>query len=72
MTATCVNTAATARPAHCISLVAWVMHAWHTNRQRRILANLDDRRLDDLGLSYREAHHEATRPFWDVPAYWLK
>ena len=72
MTATCVNTAATARPTRGFPLITWLVHAWNANRQRRVLANLDDRRLEDLGLTYREARHEASRPFWDVPAYWLK
>lgn len=39
-------------------------------RQRRALANLDDDRLADIGLSRTEAEAEASRPIWDVPAHW--
>jgi uncharacterized protein YjiS (DUF1127 family) len=41
-------------------------------RQRRDLAQLDDARLEDLGLSRREALREAQRPIWDVPSNWKK
>ena len=37
-------------------------------RQRRDLARLDDRALDDLGLTRDEANREARRWFWDTPA----
>ena len=40
------------------------------HRQRRQLLQLDDRRLDDIGLDRTAAQREATRPFWDGPAYW--
>lgn len=39
-------------------------------RQRRALAKLDSRSLQDMGLSPREAAKEARRPLWDVPAGW--
>ncbi len=35
--------------------------------QRRALANLDDARLKDLGISPQAATIEAARPFWDLP-----
>jgi uncharacterized protein YjiS (DUF1127 family) len=35
--------------------------------QRRALANLDDARLKDLGISPQAAAIEAARPFWDLP-----
>lgn len=35
--------------------------------QRRALANLDDARLKDLGISPQDAAIEAARPFWDLP-----
>ncbi len=41
-------------------------------RQRRHLGTLDDTRLDDLGLSYKEARREACRPVWNVPGHWLR
>ena len=33
---------------------------------RRILAEMDDRLLADIGVSRSEAIVEANRPFWDV------
>lgn len=41
-------------------------------RQRRALAQMEDARLDDIGLSRAEALHEAGRPIWDVPAHWQR
>jgi len=34
------------------------------SRQRRALANLDDRLLDDVGISRTEARREIAKPFW--------
>ncbi|MBT3930070.1 MAG: DUF1127 domain-containing protein [Rhodospirillaceae bacterium] len=34
------------------------------SRQRRVLARLDDRLLDDIGQSRADAHAEAAKPFW--------
>ena len=39
-------------------------------RQRRALAQLDDRALADIGVTRNEAMAEASRPVWDVPATW--
>ncbi|SEQ45094.1 Uncharacterized conserved protein YjiS, DUF1127 family [Thalassovita taeanensis] len=39
-------------------------------RQRSALAEMDDARLADIGLSYRQALREARRPLWDVPHNW--
>jgi uncharacterized protein YjiS (DUF1127 family) len=39
-------------------------------RSRRALAQLDARALEDIGVTAKEAHDEATRPVWDVPATW--
>jgi uncharacterized protein YjiS (DUF1127 family) len=41
-------------------------------RQRRALASLDDARLDDIGLTRRDALREAQKPIWDVPRHWLR
>lgn len=35
-------------------------------RQRRALAALDDRLLDDVGLSRRQAEAEVRKGFWEV------
>ena len=34
------------------------------SRQRRALADLDDRLLSDVGISRYDAVHEASKPFW--------
>lgn len=53
-------------------LFALAALAFDTWRQRQVLAKLDDDRLADLGLSYRQARTEAHRPIWDVPAIWRR
>ena len=42
------------------------------HRQRKLLAKLDDRTLQDIGISRSEALAEAKRPVWDVPPTWLR
>ena len=64
---TCTNTP-TVKTS--FSPIAWLVHAWETHRERRALARLDAARLEDIGLNYRDAQHEANRPVWDVPAHW--
>lgn len=41
-------------------------------QQRRALATMDDRQLQDIGVSRTDALAEAARPVWDVPAHWTK
>ena len=36
-------------------------------QERRLLANLDDRLLNDIGITRAEANFEAARPSSDVP-----
>ena len=40
------------------------------HRQRRELAQLDDRALADIGLDRDTAQAEARRPVWDIPSHW--
>jgi uncharacterized protein YjiS (DUF1127 family) len=41
------------------------IYMWRNRaRQRRHLAELDDRLLRDIGLSRVEVEHEISRPFW--------
>lgn len=54
------------------SVLAWIRGAIATRAERRRLAELDDSRLADLGLNYRQARREARKPVWDVPSHWLK
>ncbi|WP_299659463.1 DUF1127 domain-containing protein [uncultured Ruegeria sp.] len=41
-------------------------------RQRRALARLDDRALEDIGITRSEACAESARPIWDAPDSWCK
>ncbi|MDP2083961.1 MAG: DUF1127 domain-containing protein [Gemmobacter sp.] len=52
-------------------LMSRVLAAIALSAQRRRLADLDDARLDDLGLTRAQARSEAARAPWDVPANWL-
>ena len=42
------------------TIVHWVSRA----RTRAALAKLDTAALDDIGVSFRDAHKEAGKPFW--------
>ncbi len=53
-------------------LFARVAAAFAAMRSRRHLAQLDQDRLDDLGISAASAQSEANRLIWDVPAHWIK
>lgn len=50
--------------AAALRLVAWGARCLERARQRRLLAELDDRRLRDLGLSRADVAREAAKPFW--------
>jgi uncharacterized protein YjiS (DUF1127 family) len=45
---------------HLEKRLSWVVRS----RQRRALAELDKRFLDDIGVSPDEARREAAKPFW--------
>jgi uncharacterized protein YjiS (DUF1127 family) len=45
-------------------LLAWFAACAERRRQRRVLADLEDRLLDDIGRTRAEAQAEARRPFW--------
>jgi len=48
-------------PAISLKKVAiWARRA----RTRAALAKLDNAALEDIGISYRAARHEANKPFW--------
>ena len=44
--------------------IAWVLSAWARWRERRLLEELDDRMLRDMGISRSQARFEANKPFW--------
>ena len=39
--------------------------AWRKHRTRRLLTQMDDRMLSDLGISRAQASFEASRSMWD-------
>jgi uncharacterized protein YjiS (DUF1127 family) len=41
--------------------------ALDVRRERRMLLNMDDHALKDIGFSRSEAYAEARRPLWDIP-----
>ncbi|MGR3496857.1 DUF1127 domain-containing protein [Citreimonas sp.] len=45
-----------------LTVLRWIA----VSRQRRDLAGLDARALNDIGITPGEAHREAARPFWDL------
>lgn len=45
-------------------LRSFFARTWRNYVTRRQLAELDDRMLQDLGISRAQAHFEATRPIW--------
>jgi uncharacterized protein YjiS (DUF1127 family) len=45
-------------------LAAWIRAAADRWRQRRALAEIDDRMLRDMGISRSQAMAEAAKPFW--------
>lgn len=49
-----------------------VMDRLALRQQRRALARLDDRLLDDIGIDHDAARAEAARPVWDAPAHWFR
>ena len=67
MTLTATNRDCTpARP----SLLATLTHMHAVWRQRQALKKLDDRALNDIGVSRAQASIEADRPIWDAPETW--
>ena len=54
------------------SLLSRFTQARTVARQRKVLANLEDHILDDIGISRAQATREAARPAWDVPSHWMK
>jgi uncharacterized protein YjiS (DUF1127 family) len=43
---------------------AWLHLCWQRRRQRRVLSELNDYLLDDLGLTADQVREEARRPPW--------
>lgn len=49
-----------------------IKRAFSLMRQRRHLARLDDRALEDIGVTRSEADAEVRRRIWDAPQFWQK
>lgn len=49
--------------------VAFVRVAMAVARERRMLMELDDRMLKDIGIGRSEAFYEGSKPFADVPGH---
>ena len=65
---------ATARPTLArfsspAAIGAYLARLWLSNRERRQLAELDDRLLRDIGLDPAAAAAESERPFWELSAH---
>lgn len=71
--ATCTNTPHAQSPSRKrgFSVLSWIGHALQTRRERKVLANMNTAQLNDIGLTPSQAHREAQKPIWDVPAHWL-
>jgi len=72
MTMTTCNTPALTVTKQRPSVFTVIAQIIATQSQRRALRGLDRDALNDLGLTYADAKHEADRPFWDVPATWRR
>ncbi|HSF94858.1 MAG TPA: DUF1127 domain-containing protein [Thermohalobaculum sp.] len=46
-----------------LPLAQWI----RVSRERRRLAGLSERQLNDIGIDAATAAQEAARPFWDLP-----
>lgn len=64
----CSSCCPTARP----SLSARIGHHLAVWRQRRQLASLDARALDDIGVTREQAETEARRGLWSAPDHWSR
>lgn len=53
-------------------LWARISNMFAVRRQRRMLLELEDHILNDIGVTRRDAAFEAEKPIWDAPAYWSK
>ena len=54
------------------SLLAAIPRAIALRQQRNRLAALDERMLNDIGVTPRMAEDEAARPVWDAPQHWRR
>lgn len=55
-----------AKRRHRAPLRVVLAEAWRRWRTRRMIAELDQRMLNDIGASWSDAREEANKPFWRV------
>lgn len=56
------------QPSNWLNSAASMLRRWlELSRQRRVLAQLDERMLRDIGIDRLDAVRESRRPFWDDP-----
>ena len=55
-----------ARPPMRPSVMQWMRTVIRTAQTRRLLAEMDDRMLSDIGVTHSQAQAEASRPAWDT------
>jgi len=48
-----------------VAAFAWLEDKLEKRRSRRVLRDMSDHQLKDIGLSRADAAKEAARPFWD-------
>jgi len=49
-----------------LSVMQWMGTVIRTAQTRRLLAEMDDRMLSDIGVTHSQAQAEASRPAWDT------
>lgn len=57
-----------ARPFALRGIINQMAKAFSVADQRHRLSQLDEKMLQDIGVSRSDALAEANRPFWDIPA----
>lgn len=68
--AICVSNLATRAPRR-VSIFARLAFWRDLRRQRLALSRLDDRQLQDIGLTRADVVRELARPMWDAPPHWF-
>jgi uncharacterized protein YjiS (DUF1127 family) len=69
--AACAPSRSWEEPASAVHLISRAFlsleHALAVRRERRMLLELNDQTLKDLGVGRGDAYAEASRPLWDLP-----
>lgn len=65
---TCTNAPTQKRS---FSLLAWISYVLQIRSERKVLAEMSDTQLNDIGVTPAQAHQESQKPIWDVPSHWV-